>query len=1354
MSEEDDKTRSMRQPDPEETQPDAADTSTRSMDGHKPAQVKGNIAPTSLPEISGYTIQGRLGQGGMGTVWRATQHSTKREVALKILSQSFIGSEKDQLRFVREVELAARLQHPHIARVYDSGLDKGVYYYAMELVEGLPLNRYTEKNRLPRKDRLQLLQNVCEAIQHAHQNGVIHRDLKPSNILVTNEGEPRVLDFGLAKLTGPDESSVMLSLDGDVVGTPIFMSPEQAAGNVSQIDTRTDVYSLGVMLYEQVTGLYPHDVSGTNYDIMRRVRDEEPNRPRDADRTVDRELEALLLKALAKDKDERYASAGALAQDIANYLNGDPLTAHTPTTGYFLRKRLRKHRVPVSIAALVAILLLGTGVYSYLRVTQERDEAEAARGEAERNLQTAETQRLRAEENFRQARAAVQESFVKLSGQEFDGVEGMGTLRVIMLRTAKNHYERFIASEGVDPGVYAEYARLLEMLAQQQTAEGNLQDAFNTVTARLSVFEHALTERPDNRSLQSLYIDSLRLLSGEYKFRREYDMAISTATKAVQEAEQLAAAHGLDRKSADNLMLSYECMIQIMCNMGQHAQEIPWRKKDVDIREEAAKLFPDRTDHFDLDVDDYWPLIEHAEEDGQIEEAALYRDKALEALETLYQRFPKNPPQRWSRTNSHLRFALYFRNKGEAAKVDFHLEKARAAAKEMLVTYRNNLYSTLDVASGFWMMGSLFLTLDDPRSAEPFMRAALKAVDELAQKDIGWLRNLAIKYTQLAFYHHKQGDTAKASAFSKQGLDVVQTALDNELFPTRLFLPLSWTCWDMVDLKGPVSDKARRLAFLCEERSDCNLEDVIPGDTVKRHPWTIEIKRRQLERQPEDASLRWSLLCSLWLLADSHVRLNQPAEALRSLKEALDLGDSQPPSSSAFFLYLLARVQSLTAEVVAGMAVSADGLGEPANTYAARAVRTLKQAMEAGFPTGQAFRDEASFASLRDRLDYRALLSELQNGALTESTEKAKSVAARPASSDLYPYQYEQIQAATGRYITVRGIVDRTYQSTNRAGNKVYFEMEGVREGFRGVIDAENLPAIELLLGGAVHDKLPNRAVRISGKVFHFDRGWYDALRPQIEIRWPQQLEVLPDFGGLEREQDFITSEQAPTSAIPWDKARPFVGQKVMVEGIARRMIWDADGWHLHFSDDSSGLLTLEILVRKAKAPWSEPPDQLLLNRKIRATGRVGLGRRGPEIQISSPSQIKILDAAATASPPKPEPSPTITLDNTISWQDAAQRMDETLTVTGLVTSTRNIGTVCFLNFSTNWQQDLAIQLMPGTFTASPERPEVHFLHKTIRASGTITEYRGRPRMTISDPKQIEVVSSQPGTAPKAEPPP
>ncbi|MFC1572212.1 tetratricopeptide repeat protein [Candidatus Eisenbacteria bacterium] len=361
-----------------------------------------DLATSEIPErIGNYRILRLLGEGGMGVVYEAEQQDPRRRVALKVISGGvFAGSRRIQL-FRREIESLARLRHPGIATIYEAGRsDTGQHFFTMELVQGKPLQVYCEADRggsivdqQHLRTRLTLFLDICAAVNYAHQRGVVHRDLKPDNILVThpaadsgNRMEPRtkILDFGLARLTDTDISLANIaSKTGSMWGTLAYMSPEQVAGNREVIDLRSDVYSLGVILYEILTGQRPYNVDASFiHDYLRAIRETPPLRPSGLNRCVRGDVETIILKSLEKDVAQRYQSVSALAGDIERFLGSKPILARPPSTGYQLRRLAARHKTFSIFSASSVLFLLVVAVTMSVLFENQRRERNRAEMEA------------------------------------------------------------------------------------------------------------------------------------------------------------------------------------------------------------------------------------------------------------------------------------------------------------------------------------------------------------------------------------------------------------------------------------------------------------------------------------------------------------------------------------------------------------------------------------------------------------------------------------------------------------------------------------------------------------------------------------------------------------------------------------------------------------------------------------------------------------------------------------------------------------------------------------------------------------------------------------------------------------
>lgn len=341
-----------------------------------PNRTAGRI-PTTLGR---YRVLHLLGEGGMGAVYKVEQDRPHRIVALKVIKPGLATPELLR-RFERESEVLARLHHPGIAQIYEVGTADAGFglqpYFAMEFISGAPLRDYVQLHHLNTHQRLELMARVSDAVEHAHHRGIIHRDLKPSNILVDEGGQPKILDFGIARVTDSDAQATKQTDLGQLVGTLAYMSLEQVLADPLELDTRSDVYALGVILYELLAGRLPYQLSANPLEAVRTIREEDPARLSSISRAYRGDVETIVAKALEKDKARRYSSAAALAADIRRYLADQPITARTASATYQLQKFARRHKALVTATAVVFAALL-TGILVSTREAVKARQAEQA----------------------------------------------------------------------------------------------------------------------------------------------------------------------------------------------------------------------------------------------------------------------------------------------------------------------------------------------------------------------------------------------------------------------------------------------------------------------------------------------------------------------------------------------------------------------------------------------------------------------------------------------------------------------------------------------------------------------------------------------------------------------------------------------------------------------------------------------------------------------------------------------------------------------------------------------------------------------------------------------------------------
>ncbi len=486
-----------------------------------PHNAQAQIAGHPVRQIGDFRIVREIGRGGMGIVYEAHQISLNRQVALKMLPFAALLDQRQIARFRNEAQAAAQLHHPHIVPVFAVGQEQGVYYYAMQLVDGQsleqivghhgnstpgPLARTAAEGAVLNSTRgahsistlpvhslrsgsgaeyfktaARLAKEAAEALQHAHELGIIHRDIKPSNLLIDKQSKLWITDFGLARV----QTDSGMTLTGDVVGTLRYMSPEQASGKKELVDVRTDVYSLGATLYELVTQHTAHP-GDDRASLIRRVLDEEPLAPRKLNPAIPVDLETIVLTAMAKSRDDRYPSARALADDLDRFLAGKPTLARQPTVIDRATKWAWRHRSLVAVAACAVVLLSIVSAIGMALLAREQARTSTALQQVAQRAIGA-NQFSGAEKYFQQAQGAVDQLGVRLSDRLVD-IPGTETVRRDVLLDTLGYYRQFLAEAADDPTLQHELALAHFRCASIAAKLGNADNAINEYQESVRLF--------------------------------------------------------------------------------------------------------------------------------------------------------------------------------------------------------------------------------------------------------------------------------------------------------------------------------------------------------------------------------------------------------------------------------------------------------------------------------------------------------------------------------------------------------------------------------------------------------------------------------------------------------------------------------------------------------------------------------------------------------------------------------------------------------------------------------------------------------------------------------------------------
>lgn len=889
-----------------------------------------------------YKLRQNIGEGGMGSVWMAEQlEPVSRKVAIKMIKAG-MDSKQVLARFNAERQALALMEHPNIAKVFDGGVtEQGRPFFVMEYVKGIPFTQYCDEARIPLNERLKLFIPVCQAIQHAHQKGVVHRDLKPSNILIClydGEPVPKVIDFGLAKaLHQPLTEQSIFTDHGMVLGTPLYMSPEQAELNNLDVDTRTDIYSLGVMLYELLTGSTPLEKDQFKKaafdEVLRLIKEVEPPRPSTrlsgstslpgiaAQRNVDPkqlckslsgELDWIVMRALEKDRARRYDTASGLADDVKRYLSGDAVLARPASLAYRFRKFVGRNRTVVTAASLVVLSLvgglIGTSWFAY-QANIARLESDERTFEVTREKKKVELQKTRAETRERAAIDAVQRfGSVVSENPDLKNRPELESLRNELLESPINFFrslrEQLQEDSETTPESLDRLGQVGIELAELTEAIGDVEYALKTYDESAKIWTRLAEEDPTVAEYRNDLSSSFQRIANLLSDTGRSEEAMSVLLKSVETLDKLVEENPSVAKYQKNLAASHFDIGRLFSKTGQPEKAIASHTRAITTFKQLSVDHPDDVEFQHGVAVCQYGIAQVMLANGKSDEALIAYDESLQTYMAVTKKAPGNTEYQRALANCHLAVGGILTRPGTFDKAEEALNAAVTILEKLVDENPSVTDFQSDLAETYWSFGLLYLPTNRAEEALDAYRKSLEIREQLVDEHPTVSRFQA----------------ALSSSYFMYGMHLHYTSPEESL----AYYQKSRNVKDKLIENNPaVTGYRRELAQLEINVGALFAQTGRPAKALAGFEAARDILKRIVDENPSDLGSFFKLASTYENLGIFYRESSEPAKSIESYQHALKIRKrlaNENPSVAAH--------QDSLAKCHAGMEVTQQSMGK------------------------------------------------------------------------------------------------------------------------------------------------------------------------------------------------------------------------------------------------------------------------------------------------------------------------------------------------------------------------------------------------------------------------------------------